>query len=850
MARAGVGKAFSSGRIPIPGRSLSSKKRIAPRKASTAPAVSGYSLCSTDSEDQVLVINRGLDQCAVLLQDILQSEGRENTTKRTHVKSSGRVKKNAVKKPSTASHVHREKGGWVGSVLSNRRAHPMMSLKEVGVIVRKSAPWRGSSNVEVQRPPGTASSTAPPPTSCDHVQSQMQLLNRGMRSAASGPESAVLFNCRLATSTPTLTLSPRQSADPQVRNFMVDLPLRSLEEGAILPLRSLVEGAILPLRSLVEGAILPLRSMEEGAILPLRSMEEGAILEAQPTCQADQPSNSNKQISDSDLLQCVAAHLAQLHSEKESLATETEETSSDDEEVMMDKATARDISCQTSFNGNKKSSPKKTEEKIKTVKYLLGEIKALVADQDDGEALRLVTELEHSLSLLPAVVGSTNVLAEIALALQPLRSENTQLRRRLRILNQQLRERERTGRSDEQSSEVTSLQFMNDTLQQQLIESHKSLQSQQKKTEELLKVMETQIEENKTLSQIIQEKEEEILQILQQNDITSSRVRTDAAGNMKSLQFKLESAEKESQILAITLRQRDAEVTRLRELTRTLQASMAKLLCDLGKDKTRARPGGQLTQAALDSYDKQLRTDQCPASTSIISYLKRLEMDQVIPTAADQPDPAVPAYHTGLTSDPSDDFMMSKGHIHYQRPEPSVSSIPSHSPQKLRTESCSLIGDEYKPDETTYLPLASSPHKANFAPSARLMCTPPKLCSAERDVGDQINDFGASERNRTIQRGSFNAADTSDKPTKVQESDVPKTRVSSGGHLPPHLRDLRISRLNDPSARDVMSATSDWSIASVSTFTSHDEQDFRTGLAALDANIAKLQRTLQSAAKK
>lgn len=43
--------------------------------------------------------------------------------------------------------------------------------------------------------------------------------------------------------------------------------------------------------------------------------------------------------------------------------------------------------------------------------------------------LRLMSEVEDSVSLLPAMVGSTNIQAEIALALQPLRSENAQLRR-------------------------------------------------------------------------------------------------------------------------------------------------------------------------------------------------------------------------------------------------------------------------------------------------------------------------------------------------------------------------------------------------------------------------------------
>lgn len=42
----------------------------------------------------------------------------------------------------------------------------------------------------------------------------------------------------------------------------------------------------------------------------------------------------------------------------------------------------------------------------------------------------------------------------------------------------------------------------------------------------------------------------------------------EALGTVKSLQFKLKASEKENKILGITLRQRDAEVKRLRELTR------------------------------------------------------------------------------------------------------------------------------------------------------------------------------------------------------------------------------------------------------------------------------------------
>ncbi|XP_068102374.1 coiled-coil domain-containing protein 14 isoform X2 [Hyperolius riggenbachi] len=777
MAGARGAQVFSSGRIPPNVRPRSCKKRAAVRKLSAPSVDSGYSLCSTDSEDQVLVINKGLDRCAALLQDILQCDGRDNAVKthkapfpRAPVRTAEKGKKGGTRKPPATSHPAKEKGS----------------------------------------------------------------------------ESAVLFNCRLPTSTPTL--SPHHPATTQ--DVGCEVHYQSLPPGGAAHFPS----AAASMAQSVPAAY----SSAQAPVQPLPS--------APSSGQVDVPAQiGGYKFRDSDLLQCLAAHLAQLQrsdntgkepaypSEPERRTTETEETSSEEEA-----GTARDISCQTSFTSQKRS-PERTERKIRTVKYLLGEIQALVADTGDGEALRLLSELEHSVSLLPAVVGSTNVQAEIALALQPLRSENAQLRRRLRILNQQLRDRERAARCDDDDYELTSVQSMNEALQQQLLESRRSLESLQNKTDELLKVADNQKEENQKLSQALQEKEEEILRIRQEN-IASSRLRTDtddALGKVKSVQFKLETSEKENQILRITLRQRDAEVSRLRELTRTLQSSMAKLLCDLGKDGTTPRPGAPLTQATLDSYEKQLSSDQCPASTSIISYLKRLEMDQVIPSPGEEADPRA-TLSNGLPSDPSNEVTPSKGPMTYQRPESTITSIPPYSPQKVRTEvnseSCYGMEDEYKPDETTYLPLASSPRKANLMPPLRVMCSPPKVCSAERDVGGSVscaktNAFNSSR----IQRSLFNGPDL-DLPSKIKEPQMPPAKDPSRNPLPlfQHIKNLQVgdNHLTDQSLCDVTSGRSDWSIASFSTFTSHDEQDFRNGLATLDANIAKLQRTLQSSSRK
>lgn len=143
---------------------------------------------------------------------------------------------------------------------------------------------------------------------------------------------------------------------------------------------------------------------------------------------------------------------------------------------------------------------------------------------------------------------------------------------------------------------VFSLQSLNKSLQNQLQESLKNQELLQSKNEELLQVIENQKDENKKFAGMFKEKDQSLLENKQQFDIETTRIKIgmylncsyshilykgirklksfccleleEALVNVKSSRFKLEAAEKENQILGITLRQRDAEVTRLRELTR------------------------------------------------------------------------------------------------------------------------------------------------------------------------------------------------------------------------------------------------------------------------------------------
>ncbi|XP_060923359.1 myosin-9 [Limanda limanda] len=96
------------------------------------------------------------------------------------------------------------------------------------------------------------------------------------------------------------------------------------------------------------------------------------------------------------------------------------------------------------------------DEKEKMVQYLLGELKALITGQG-SVAERLLHHLEQAVSSPLLNDGGLNIHTESAADPSSLHDQNLQLRRRVRILNQQLMEKERQ-QDTESNSEVTILQ--------------------------------------------------------------------------------------------------------------------------------------------------------------------------------------------------------------------------------------------------------------------------------------------------------------------------------------------------------------------------------------------------------
>ncbi|NXO32212.1 CCD14 protein, partial [Cisticola juncidis] len=919
-------QALSSGRLSGAAKLTNGRNQFGLRKG----CHSDVELCSTECDNQVDTVQNELDHCAALLKNILEKEATEREivhrqpgktttfkfTSKPLLTKGNTSKKKGLKRIITPAPVQKEI-----VPISNRK---------VASSTTPSAEKELSSaaqNQMVQSIPVPCSEHSPGAYQklYEHVQTQMSLItcqppqkNNEIPAVAACPTSnqgcqnVAALNCQLPTSTSALSLqhSANSLSTQSVSKKSANERVPEVGAPVVCPVVSAAPAALTQ-----PGAALP--GVMPCAALGASTPSVPALIPTPPATET--ASGQEQQVRDADLVRCIQALLqsrgmlrGQHHcpekqdgswdtEEDDPGEEDTEDTLSEEEELNgLDVSPVRDTSCKTSYGKkvlkSRKESPEEIAHKIRTLKYLMAELRALVTDQGDSAMLRLMGEIEHSVSLLPAVVGSASVQAGIALALQPLRSENAGLRRQLRILNQQLREQGSSEMTSGQSCnyELVSLQSFNMMLQSQLKESQKGLDLLQAKNEELLKIIESQKEENKHLAKSIQDKEEELLENKQHYDIQSTKLKIEveeALGTVKSLQFKLEASEKENKILGITLRQRDAEVKRLRELTRTLQASMAKLLSDLTRDNVRPKPEKTLSKSLLEDHEKQMQPELFPGSTSVMTYLKTLEMDRILIDTDLQFSNKIGDIEMQNLS--YEKFAAEGSKINNAVTEERTAA-PRGPPASLKqdaetgSDSGTLLDDQSKLDETIYIPLSSSASKKQPAVSGRSGVLPQSRGACQRldyhrELPGSVQQYGCGDPTlldkqnagysvkKTVEntlevtgdkakpegdkvqvrpRGTAGEAakDLMDKPEQTQPGTHPRASMP----FPTGVFQKTGSEAADFSfiSFEDFSGRSDWSASSFSTFTSRDEEDFKNSLAALDANIARLQRTLQSNIRK
>ncbi|XP_053353806.1 coiled-coil domain-containing protein 14 isoform X1 [Clarias gariepinus] len=858
-------KVVSSGRLTGSGRGQMTRKKAAGRPLHLDPS---YSLYSTDSEDQVITINRGLDRCATLLSNILQAE------KTADAKTKSQISKAAPCKKKTSlykNEAEKKRVGKKASAVACRNKRPALVQKTI-LPSQACAGLRGQACARgVQKPSAVdviiGSEVKPGDTSVTQVECvQPRSFPLGSSLPSTGSQPSTVFNCRLTTSTPALSphgptsaqsQSPHRGADGETHHFTQQLAGAS---AAPSTQHRALSAAVTSAQYTASFSVAPAIQVRPAVSTAVSAVQSSSPVLIGP--HAGSVGQSEPQISPSPLasariptlvplpthiLVCDSSEDQQLSSGEcvSSLSEESGDCMSEEDELdRVDTMPVRDTSCQSSIDKravmlkhkSKSGSPEKTARKVLTVKYLLGELKALVANQD-SEAVRLISEVEQSISLLPAMVGSTNIQAELALALQPLRSENVQLRRRLRILNQQLQERERAERQARPVDchlELVSLQSLNHTLQTQLNDRQRELENLQ--------------QENQKLQQAVEDKEKDLEQTKEQCELETSRIRMDvseALAEMRNCQAKLEDSEREKTALTHSLQQKEAEITKLQELIRNLQKSP--IPCYPAQTDVSRPPAAQLTKSVLDQYENQQREPALAnrVTDSVTAYLQTLK---------DSEHSSPP--HSG----------------HPQTHEVSHSSLGQW---KRTQESSPKISDVHTSLKNTIVSNVSQESKTDFVPLRETTRVQSAPVSQKHSPVQESNHVGLKYLGL-----AFNTLGISNE-LPALDDDCCTDHLSCPDGVSRQLKQSRVGALNPteqsqsqhaprrlqmgeasvyagrPSAYensfyscDLKSLVSEWSVNSGSTFNTRDEQEFRNGLAALDASIASLQRTLKADLKR
>ncbi|XP_036838146.1 coiled-coil domain-containing protein 14 isoform X1 [Oncorhynchus mykiss] len=881
-------KVISSGRL-TGGRGQGSKKRGAgrPLVTSTEPA---YSLYSTDSEDQVTTIHQGLDQCAALLNVILQAETAE--AKPISVRGAGKTRA--------------------------AKSRPLCTLGNERVDIERRK--------QTKRPvTQTAKKTAPVQKTILSSLSYPGMRNKVQSLAGtSEPTSDARFNCRLTTSTPTLspqrlppnnTLPPGPSV-PLAKSGGSIIGVASVHLGgstSTAPLAS--PGAVatsLPTAPLT-GPVLSLLAAQPGGFVsgvggsaaqgsfrscglhlgapsverlalsaPLPSDSSVSGESGHPVSSSCSPSRQGPPVLFSEIHPHPQPHpLANTQPQSAPDATSLDrgdqlvstqdggtlareacdhmEGNAGEEE---EECPVRDTSAQTCFNiqthtqlaythphthidpvpvqaylqnthpgvapnhthsytrlplalGSKGCSPEGTARQVMTVQYLLGELKALLAGQD-SVAERLVCELEQTVSLLPVMVGSSNIQAEIALVLQPLRSENALLRRRLRIVNQQLRERERAEREARDVHCDTDMS----ALQSELNDAHTSLQELQRGNTELRQALVD------TQSQ------------LQQSEAECSRISKDvqsALGEVQGCNHRLQECQKENAALALNTQKRETEIHTLQEHLRALQVPVTEFPAVTDIPTSRL----PLTKRALDQYQDQ----QGPSDHPVSQYLWSLEQKGCGSVSLPCKGPECHYTH-------QQDFSVCT---------PGGQSVCASADQEVGL--CVALERKATP------PLAFAPLRETVRSPLPVEGLPLPVMS-QRGGGSPLTVMMSQRGGGPQGLQSLSVALEGFPQLKSLLSNLHQSNglCSNGaGHSDlsqSHRRRLDMDMASPGKGRnssldstglslcEVRSLASDWSAGSSSTFDTRDEQEFRNGLAALDASIASLQRTIKQDLKR
>ncbi|CAB4028550.1 Hypothetical predicted protein, partial [Paramuricea clavata] len=414
-----------------------------------------YSLYSTDSEDNVSGVNRGLDKCAELLTNILE--------------------------------IKYERKGMKKSAYSAGKQHIQPAIPKNKKA--KSAPHSKSGSTKI-KPKATINI----PTG--EIGSNVQ-------------KSKIAYNERVVASTPVLTAEQRRHMQElhKRENALTEQIQLLQEEYNKLEKHSDTETS--PQTGHTQPAVMTddnHRELQETKS-SRRSLDFSTSAEKpfvdNPQTQRNSSTNDNVKESLSEGIRSevektrkvqFVTRVPELQRAETNIEENTCENTSltqEDQGIGSAGQSPKIGETEEIRKGNSKpESPQRYTDHLRILAYLVGELRAILASSGDNEVDRLLTEIESEIRLLTSYSVHSPHLSpglkeprpsprgkvvkkqhdiDTEIALQPFRSENSDLRRKLRIANQKTRDlEEQLQKAEENRKEYPSEEGVVEHLHKQL----------------------------------------------------------------------------------------------------------------------------------------------------------------------------------------------------------------------------------------------------------------------------------------------------------------------------------------------------------------------------------------------
>ncbi|XP_032821319.2 uncharacterized protein LOC116948601 [Petromyzon marinus] len=870
-----LGQMVSSGRLSGPPKHRGCKRRSSSLGRRAVSPDSGYSLYSTESEDQVAVIHRGLDRCAALLQDFLLTEPSRPQgamSQRRPAKSSA----GGPSRPRAKRSLSRTRTDGVGKAHAEPRRTSAPAIKKETLAAGGSTAFNGrlaSSTPTLASPPRAplpATKPTTPPAMPGHSYSSSPRAITSSEHAYSAyvPVSTATATVTAATSPVAVTpaTAPRGTAPSLLPPASEGCAPWAGDRWADLARADGAHARFMALQPEWEARVTTDASGEED-VPQDRFPEQAAWGHHGP----------------------VTALGADGRAERDGLDDDDR-----DDDVGSDQAVARG----TQPGGGHGEAARRAG----AVTRGLAQLRELLARQDVRACVRLLAELEHSVVLLATALPEPDQQAEAMLpqpmgspgspsrTLALMRSENSVLHRRVQTLSQQLRERERGDRERPDpgsNAELAHLRAANAALQEQLSRSRAETQAERGRHDQLSRqlgriwggpgpngregvgVVVGGTEARGPESLGTAHWEEEAARVREEVD--------EALCCLRSVREQLQASRDEAEGLRAALVQREQELHSLRQLSATLQGSMTRLLSELSSDVRQppVRPGSCSPPSVAPPLARPTPAPQGPLQHGASGSARH--WDRGMGGASHGGgggggqghwDVMGGAAHgaggndgtgQGVTVETSRGYGdRGQGHGGQITPDQPSGEAARASPTSGTTATgatasgivATHLDRSSTPlstthDDTDYLdPAPVRPMGSEPPPSPPpLLPAPPAAkwpSAAGSYPGSEIAPplakagsagYGWGPPGGSVQRWAEAGG---------EEVDAGSDAGSDACRPPPVLRPLR--PLPDWSFSSVGSG----SLASTSTFTSRDDRAFRHGLASLDASIARLQHALTS----